>query len=280
MKKIVLFLSTSLFCLGATAQVETPQPSPNSKIEQVVGLTDVTVSYSRPSKKGRTIFGGLVPYDKLWRTGANANTKISFSDDVKIGGKELKKGEYAVFTKPGKENWEVIFYSDASNWGTPRNWDDSKVALKTTVKASALPMSVETFTILFSDFTMDSAKLNFVWDTTEVAFKIEVPSKKKAIASIEKVLAGPSANDYYQAAVFYKNTKDFAKAKQYIDKAVTLRKEPAFWHLRQQSLIYAASGDKAGAIKAAKSSLELAKKAGNDDYVKLNQDSLKEWGAK
>ncbi|SEK34259.1 Protein of unknown function [Aquimarina amphilecti] len=279
MKKIILFVSVALLSLGVDAQVTVPQPSPLSKIEQVVGLTDVSVEYSRPSMKGRTIFGNLVPYDKLWRTGANKNTQITFGDDVKVGGSELKKGTYAIFTKPGKESWEVMFYSDASNWGTPREWDDSKVAAKINVKATKIPMNVETFTIMFSDFTMNSALINILWENTEAAIKLEVPSKKKAMESIEQVMAGPSPNDHYQAAVFYKDTEDYAKAKQHIEKAVAGRAD-AFWYHRQHSLILAKSGDKAGAIKAAKTSLELAEKAKNADYVKLNKDSLAEWGAK
>ncbi|WP_378174613.1 DUF2911 domain-containing protein [Aquimarina sp. SS2-1] len=279
MKKIILFVSAVLISLGIQAQVETPQPSPFSKIEQVVGLTDVSVEYSRPSMKGRTIYGNLVPYDKLWRTGANKNTQITFSDDVKVGGSELKKGAYAIFTKPGKESWEVIFYSDTENWGTPRNWDDSKVAAKVNVKSTKIPMNVETFTIMFSDFTMNSALINILWENTEVALKLEVPTKKKAMASIEKVMAGPSPNDHYQAAVFYKDVEEYAKAKEHIEKAVAGRAD-AFWYHRQHSLILAKTGDKEGAIKAAKTSLKLAEEAKNADYVKLNKDSLAEWGAK
>ncbi|MGY3793092.1 DUF2911 domain-containing protein [uncultured Aquimarina sp.] len=279
MKKIVLFVSVALLSLGVKAQVETPQPSPLSKIEQVVGLTDVAIEYSRPSMKGRTIFGNLVPFDKLWRTGANKNTQVTFSDDVKVEGADLKKGTYAIFTKPGKDSWEVIFYSDANNWGTPRQWDDSKVAATVKVKATKIPMNVETFTIMLSDFTMDSALINILWENTEAAIKLEVPTKKKATESIEKIMAGPSANDHYQAAVFYKETGDIAKAKTHIEKAVAGRAD-AFWYHRQHSLILAKSGDKAGAIKAAKTSLQLAEKANNADYVKLNKDSLAEWGAK
>ncbi|WP_299180970.1 DUF2911 domain-containing protein [uncultured Aquimarina sp.] len=279
MKKIILFVSAALLSLGVDAQVKVPQPSPLSKIEQVVGLTDVAIEYSRPSMKGRAIFGNLVPYDKLWRTGANKNTQITFGDDVKVGGAELKKGTYAIFTKPSKENWEVMFYSDANNWGTPREWDDSKVAAKITVKSTKIPMNVETFTIMLSDFTMDSALINILWENTEAAIKLEVPSKKKATESIEQIMAGPSANDHYQAATFYKETGDLDKAKAHIEKAVAGRAD-AFWYHRQHSLILAKSGDKAGAIKAAKTSLELAEKAKNADYVKLNKDSLAEWGAK
>lgn len=280
MKKILLFVFAALVSFTINAQVKTPQPSPSAKIDQVVGMTDITVEYSRPSMRGRTIFGNLVPFDKLWRTGANKNTKITFSEDVKVGGKELKKGAYAIFTKPGKENWEVIFYRDVSNSGTPKKWDATKVAATTMVKATKIPMNVETFTIMFSDFKMDGATLNFLWENTEAAVKIEVPTKKTAMASIDKVMAGPSAGDHYQAAVFYKDVEEYAKAKEHIDKAIAMRKEPAFWFHRQQSLIYAKNGDKDGAIKAAKTSLTLAQKAENADYVKLNKDALSEWGAK
>lgn len=142
MKKLILLVCVGLFSLGANAQIETPAPSPFQKIEQKVGLTDVTLEYSRPSVKGRKIFGGLVPYDKLWRTGANANTKVTFGDDVTIGGKSVKAGTYAIFTKPGTSSWEVIFYSDASNWGTPREWDDMKVAATVSGNVYPMPMSL------------------------------------------------------------------------------------------------------------------------------------------
>ena len=141
MKKLLL----AIFCLGAigvgNAQITTPQASPSAKVEQKVGLTDVTLEYSRPGVKGRTPFG------KLWRTGANANTKITFSDDVKIAGQELKAGSYAIYTKPTATTWEVYFYNDTKNWGTPQKWDDTKVAATTTVKATKLASNVESFTI-------------------------------------------------------------------------------------------------------------------------------------
>ena len=280
MKKIVLFLSAIVLSFGIEAQVKAPQPSPNAKVHQVIGLTDVAVEYSRPSMKGRVIFGDLVPYDKLWRTGANKNTQITISDDIKINGKDLKKGSYAIFTKPSKDSWEIVFYNDTNNWGTPQKWDDSKVALKTTAEVKATSSDVETFTIAFGNLKMDEATMYFEWEKTKAMLDIKTSAKDQTLASIEKTMAGPSANDHYQAAVFYKETGELAKAKEHIDKAIAGRKEPAFWYYRQQSLIYAKTGDKPGAIKAAQTSLELAEKAGNADYVKMNKDSLAEWGAK
>ncbi|RDK87233.1 DUF2911 domain-containing protein [Marinirhabdus gelatinilytica] len=280
MKKIILFVCAIATTFAVQAQLETPAPSPSQKIEQKVGLTDVTVEYSRPSMKGRTIFGGLVPYDKIWRTGANANTKITFSDDVMVGGKEVKAGTYAIYTRPGVQSWDVMLYSDSNNWGTPQKWDDSKVAATAKAQVFPLPIDIETFTMSFDDITNNSANLGMMWEKSYVALPIEFMTDKQVSASIDRVMNGPSANDYYQAAVYYLNAgKDINKAKTWIDKAIEMREQPAFWFHRQQSLIYAKAGDKKGAISAAKKSLEMAKEAGNDDYVALNTKSLKEWGA-
>lgn len=282
MKKHILTLcGFVLASFTATAQVQTPAPSPFSKVEQQVGLTDITLEYSRPAMRGRTVFGDLVPYGEVWRTGANTNTKITFSDDVKIGGKELKKGTYAIYTVPNASSWEVIFYADASNWGNPEKWDDSKVALKTTASAENMPFDIESFTMLFGDITNNSTMLDILWEKTYVGVKIEVPTEKKALASIESALNGPSAGDYFSSAVYYfQEGKDIDKAKEWIDKAVEMQEEDApFWMLRQKSLIYHKAGDKKGAIKAAKQSMAAAEKANNTDYVKMNKDSLKEWGA-
>ncbi|NAY91169.1 DUF2911 domain-containing protein [Muricauda sp. JGD-17] len=279
MKKLSLLMLSGLLSLGMEAQLQTPQPSPSSKLQQTVGLTEVEVEYSRPSMRGRTIFGNLVPYDALWRTGANKNTTITFSDDVVVEGKELKAGSYAIFTRPGEAVWEVTFYSDTNNWGTPRNWDASKVAavVKTEVQEMSIP--VETFTITIDDLHNNGATLGILWENTYVGVKFEVPTMAKASKSIENVMAGPSANDYYAAASYYfAEEKDLAKAKEWIDKAVSLN-EKGFWMMRTQSLIYAKMGNKKGAIEAARRSMAVAEEAGNSDYVKLNQDSLKEWGA-
>lgn len=280
MKKIALFLSLVVATVTLNAQVTTPQPSPIATIEQQVGLTDVSLVYSRPSMKGRAIFGNLVPYGKVWRTGANANTIITFSDDVKVGGKQLKKGSYAIYTRPSANSWEVMFYTETNNWGTPGKWDDSKVAAVVTAKVEEVPFNVETFTIDFNNLTNSGAHLEFIWEKAYVAVPIEVPTETAVLASIEKTMAGPSVNDFYAAAVYYlQEGKDLNQAKEWIDKAIANRKEPAFWMYRQKSLIHAKMGDKKGAIAAAKESLELSKKASNSDYVKLNEDSLKEWGA-
>jgi hypothetical protein len=281
MNKVVLFLLAIVASFSLEAQIETPAPSPASKLMQTVGLTEVMVDYSRPSMRGRAVFGELVPYGKLWRTGANAYTKISFDTDVTISGQEVKSGTYSIFTKPGEKNWQVFFYTDTQGGGTPREWDDAKVVAKATVPVYPMDMPVETFTITIDDVKSNGANIGIIWENVYVAIPFGVPADKAVMSSIDKALAGPTAGDYYTAAVYYSSeNKDINKAKKWMDKAMSMTEKPAFWQLRQQSLILAKAGDKKAAIEVAKKSLMGAEAAGNDDYVKMNKDSLKEWGAK
>jgi hypothetical protein len=281
MKKIFL-VSLLIAGITITAQVKTPQASPSSKIEQVVGLTTVEVNYSRPSAKGRTVYGDLVPYGKYWRTGANENTTVTFSEDVKIGTGELKKGKYALFTLPKADSWDVIFYSDTNNWGLPQEWDDKKVALRVTVKPETLNKSVESFTISLNNLTNDSGALQISWERTIVSVPFTVPTQEITISNIERVLAGPSAADYFSASKYYfESDKELNKSLTWVNKAIEMvvaeGKAAPFWYLRLKSLVQAKSGDKKGAIATAKLSLEGAIKAGNKDYEKMNNDSIAEW---
>jgi hypothetical protein len=280
MKKLLFILLAFTTAYSVNAQIETPQPSPLGKLEQRVGLTDITIEYSRPGVKGRKIFGGLEAFDKIWRTGANARTKITFSTDATIDGQTLKAGTYAIFTKPGVSTWEVYFYTDYNGGGVPQDWDDSKVTAKTTITPEDLPFSVETLMITINNIKTSSATIDLVWDTTYVSIPFEVPTDKVVSEAIAKVMSGPGAGDYYASAVYYlESGKDISKAKEWMDKAMSMTKTPGFWQLRQQSLIYAKAGDKKGAIKLAKASLAGAEKAGNSAYVNMNKASLKEWGA-
>lgn len=281
MKKIILAFAVVLSSFQIDAQVKTPAPSPKCTVEQKVGLTDVTIEYSRPSMKGRTIFGDLVPYGKLWRTGANQNSMIIFSDDVVIKGQTLKKGKYAIFVTPKVDMWEIVFYSDTENWGTPENWNEKNAVLTTNIDAKILNAAVESFTIGINNLENNSAHLELSWEKTMVAIKFEVPTQKTAIASIEKVLAGPTAGDYFSSAQYFlQSNGDMNKALEYINKALELNKDKPYWYSRQKSLIQAKLGDKKGAIETAKISMEAAKIGKNDDYVKMNNDSILEWSKK
>lgn len=281
MKKYLLL--SLLFCAlqSSLAQIKTPQLSPKAQISQLVGLTDVSVSYSRPSARGRYVFNNLVPFGKLWRTGANENTTISFSEDVTIDGKILKKGKYALYSVPKADNWEIIFYNDSNNWGLPENFDEAKVALRTIVKSEIKEKNTESFTINISNLDTNFALLEFSWEKTIVSLKFEVPTQKATLSSIETVLKGPTANDYFSAAqYFYQSNGDINKTKIYIDKALEMNTENPYWFTRLKSLIQAKMGDKKGAIETAKISLDAANLAKNQDYVKMNKDSIEEWSKK
>ena len=270
---LLLFIGS----LSVEAQIKTPAPSPFSKTTQMVGLTEVTLEYSRPSMKGRKIIGGLESFDKIWRTGANSRTKITFSDDVTIDSKELKKGTYAIFTKPNEESWDVYFYSDYAGNGAPQNWDETKVALHTNVKVQSMPMPIETLTITFDDLTDNSAVLGILWENTYISVPFTVPTDVITSKSIADIMSGPSANDYYGAASYYRNTgKDLKQALVWITKATELNKD-AYWMQREKSLIHAALGDKKAAILAAKASLVKAEEAKNANFIKMNKESIAEW---
>ena len=176
-----------------------------------------------------------------------------------------------------------MLYSDSKNWGNPSKWDDAKVVAKATVDILKMPMKIETFTITIDDITNNSALFGILWEDVYVGLPITVPTDKAVMASIEEVMKGePNARAYFDAAVYYKTAnKDVNKAMTWVDKAIEMTKEdPKFWMIRQQSLIHAKAGKTASAIAAAKKSLELAIKAKNNDYIKMNKASLKEWGAK
>ena len=260
-------------------KITTPQPSPKATVEQRVGLTDISVEYSRPGVKGRAVFGDLVPYGKTWRTGANFNTKVTFSSDVSIDGQTLNAGSYGLYTVPNKNSWEVMFYSESDNSGVPRDWDDTKVVAKTSVEVYSMPMNVETFTITFDDVSGTSAVIGILWEKTYVGIKFEVPTDKLVSDTIAAVMAAsPEVGDYYNAAIYYRQQDlDIKKANEWMEKAMSLTEKPAFWQLRQQSLIYAKMGDTEKAIAVAEKSLELSKVAGNEAYIKMNTQSLAEW---
>lgn len=281
MKKIIVtaFLAMSL---STFAQVNVPQASPKVEIEQVVGLTEIELEYARPGMKDRVVFGEMVPYGKVWRTGANENTTIQFSDDVSINGKPLPKGKYALYTVPNKDNWDVIFYQDTENWGVPQNWDDKKVVLKVKADISTVEKPIEYLNITVNPLNNNRGELVIGWEKTQAIVYFEVPTQKKALQSIEEGLnANATARDYYSAAQYlYSEGIDVDKALSYMEHSIKMSggdEEAPFYVLRQKALIQAAIGDKQGAIVSAKRSSESAKKAGNEEYIKMNEKSIEEW---
>ena len=273
----ILFL-TSYFNYS---QIKTPRVSPASEIEQMVGLTEIEVEYSRPSKRGRDIFGNVVPFGKIWRTGADNCTTISFSTDVVIDSQTIQSGKYSIFSIPNKESWDVILYSDIDLWGVPKDWDENKIVFKSNyqINKSANNSVKEMFTISFDNVTNNDVDMIFSWDDVSVKVNIVVPTRRIVSDNIKKVMGGsPSPSDYYSAAVYYKQENiNLDTALEWINKAIDLFENPRFYQLRQQSLIMAANKKYSDAIVVARESLKLSIEADNKDYVKMNKESILEW---
>jgi hypothetical protein len=280
MKTVLLLVASLLTGLMSYGQVKSPELSPESELEQMIGLTEVEIEYSRPSMRERQIFGDLIPYDKLWRTGANKNSTISVSTNFEIEGKQIEAGEYAIFTKPGKKSWMVYLYADTDNWGTPSEWDENKVVASFEVEVAKIKPAVETFTMHFENITTKSADLSMSWENVKISLPLSFPTDVLTEASIKETMAGGeiTERDYYGAATYYLNAdKNLKDALSYINKAIEMKGEEAFWYVRKKALIEYKLGMTAEAIASAKLSLENAKKAGNDGYVKMNQESIDEW---
>lgn len=280
MKKFLFITALALVSLAAAAQVQTPAASPAGSVSTTVGLTDVKIDYSRPRAKGRKIFGTdatvLVPYDKIWRTGANNGTRISFSDDVKVEGISVPKGEYLILTWPGATEWTISLYKDVSLGGNTGGYDASKDAAKFKVKAGKVTEKVETLTLSIGDISDDSksAKVQIAWENTSVKFTINADYDEKVMASI-KANTVVSPNNYFQAAVYYLETgKDLKQALEWVNKAAEGMNSP-FWVTHQKAKIQKGLGDKTGALATANVSLEAAKKANNRDYQMMNEDLIK-----
>lgn len=269
MKKVVVLLYV-LLSVGAFAQgIKTPAPSPTQTIKQDFALSSIEINYSRPVMKGRKIFGDLVPFGKIWRTGANSATKITFGEDVKVGGVPVKAGSYAIYSVPNANEWEIIINKGANNGGlTGYKTEDDVARFK--VKAMQLPFEIESFTIILANVTASSATVQILWENTAVEFPVEADIDSKIMAQINTAMAVDS-RPYFQAASYYfDNGKDISKALEWANKAVEAQ-PTAFWVLHLKAKIQAKAGDKAGAKTTAMKSIELAKQAKNDDYVVLNQ---------
>jgi hypothetical protein len=273
--KRILFLSAFALsvAMGAEAQtLRTPAASSTQTIRQDFGLSTVELSYSRPGIKGRKIFGDLVPYGKVWRTGANQATTITFGEDVMIGDKKVPAGKYGLLTIPEKDNWTVIITKQL-DVTSPAAYKEDQDVVRVAAKPMMLPMSVETFTITFDDVKPSSMQLGLLWDKTMVSVPIKVDIDTKIMAQIDNIMKQDN-RPYYNAAMYYMNNgKDQAKALAWFDKAVEQDPE-AYWAYHQRANLLAKMGKKQEAIASANKSLELAKKLKNDDYVSLNEKLL------
>jgi hypothetical protein len=271
---LLLALTVSLTADLQAQGLKMPQPSTSQTVTQNFGLGKITLNYSRPNVKGRKIFGDLEPYGSVWRTGANSATTISFTEPVKIDGKELPAGEYGLFTIPGKDEWTVIFNKGAKQWGS-YEYKEADDALRVKVKANKLKDKVETFTIQFTDVYPTTAKLQLMWENTGISVDMATEVDATVMASIDAAMKGEK-KPYFQAAqYYYANDKDLKKALEWATEADAADGK-APWIKLLKGRIQLKTGDKAGAAKTAASGLQLATEMKNPEYVRLHTQLLNE----
>ena len=264
-----LFILLSIFLSAATlgAQLKAPVASPRAKLSQNIGLVNITVDYSRPSKKGRTIFGSLVPYNKIWRTGANQATTFSVSDDIKINNQLVPKGEYHIYSVPREKRLDLIVYKKTDKWGSLKEFDESLIVARVVSDFIELPFSVETFEISFDNISNNGSTLNLIWDNMLAIYYIDALTKDKMVNNIKNTLSkNPKPSDYQKAALYYfEEGLDKEKAYEWINLAFESYKEPKYWQLRVKALVYNYYGKKREALKIAKLGLKQAKKSDAPD---------------
>ncbi|WP_316823475.1 DUF2911 domain-containing protein [Pedobacter gandavensis] len=271
---MILALAVSLNTELQAQGIKIPQASSAQTITQSFGLGKINVSYSRPNLKGRKVFGGMEPFDKVWRTGANSATSITFSDPVKVGGQDLAAGTYGLFTIPGKEEWTVIFNKDSKQWGA-YEYKESEDVLRIKVKPYKLKEKIETFTIEFANVYPTTAQLQLSWENTGINIDLTTEVDAQVMASIEEAMKGDKKPYFAAAQYYYENGKDLNKALEWVN-AAELADPKAPWVRLWKGRIQLKKGDKAGAIASAEAGIKLATEAKIDEYVRLNSALLAE----
>ncbi len=274
------FIKTTFFALALSASQATfaqalkvPAPSPAQTIKQAFALSEITIDYSRPSAKGRVIYGDLVPFGKIWRTGANNATKITFGEDVKVEGLDVKAGTYAIYTIPNKDSWEIMLYKDLTLGGDVAAYKKENELLRFVVKPGALNDKVETFAINVCDMTSSTANIELIWEKTKVSFKVSADIDSKIMKAIDANVIKDN-KPYYQAARYYYDTdKDLIQAGLWADKAMEANPK-AYWIVLLKAKIQLKAGDKKGAAVTAQQVITLAKEDKNEDYVKMGQEVI------
>ena len=280
MKKILLL--SAIFCYSfISAQIKSPQPSPTATITQKVGVSNISVEYSRPGAKEREIFGGLVSYGKMWRTGANKATKITFNENCVFGGAKVKKGSYSLFTIPGEKEWTVVLNKNTELWGVGE-YDEKNQVCSIVSKAIETKDFTESFTIDFGTFQSFSAIMSLKWANTKIDIKIEsLEAKKLEKQYLELLTKGPSASDYYNGAKFFAdNSEEFEMALEWINTAIEKRPD-AFWMLYHKARILSKIGNFDESIDNANKVIDMASDKKDDyGYIKKSEDLIKKINSK
>lgn len=269
MKKIISFLFTILLFQFSYTQLQSPVASPRAKVSQKVGLVNINLDYSRPSKKGRTIFGNIVPFNQIWRTGANQATSISFSDDIKINNQLVEAGEYHVYSVPRENSLDLVIYKKTDEWGSLKSFDESLIKARVSSDFYDLPFSIETFTISFGDISNAGASLNISWDNKIAIFVIDALTREIMLKGIEVIMAkNPTKNDFRKAAMYYyEENIHLDKAVKWIDIAFDDSDDLKYWQLRYKALINEKAGKIKKAKKYAKKGYEIALKSKSPDAI-------------
>ena len=276
MKEILGIITALLCALTLNGQVEYLRISPSQKIIQRVGATDIEIEFSRPQMKGRVVFGELVPYGKLWRTGANENTKISFNHRVKIGETEVSQGTYALITKPKRKSWDIFLYTDTNNLDVPNPIDSTKLIHLTTVESYQLENLQETLVLNFYDLTETSANLGISWERTAVKIPILFYTREAMEKMIEEEFK-KNIFDYSIAAAYYSQRDiELEKAKELQELSMNLRDKPSAWAYNDYGKILQKLGEIENAIEAFQFSLKLSKESKNEYLIAENTRSLNE----
>jgi tetratricopeptide (TPR) repeat protein len=258
-------------CSNINAQtLKVPAPSPTQTLDQAFALSNIKIEYSRPGIKNRVVFGDLVPYGKVWRTGANAATKITFGDTVTVEGNIVKPGTYALYSIPDKNEWTIMLYKDLNLAGDVVNYKSEDELCRFKVKPTTIPMKVETFTINVTDITMNTAKIEILWENTAVEFNVTANIDSKVMKSIDAALEKDTRPYFSAASYYYENNKDLNKALTWVNQAIDLNPK-AYYMVHLKAKIQMKQKDYKGAIESAEKSMALAKEAKSDDYVRLNE---------
>jgi hypothetical protein len=278
-RKIISFIFAILLTFTVQSQIIHPKASPFSKIQQDIGLTTIDIEYSRPAARGRQIFGGLVPYGRIWRVGANESTKFSVTTDIEVLGNTLLPGTYALYAFPKEFSWEVVFHKNTSHWGDGRTaYDPTEDAFRVKIDPEENAEWQENFLISFDSISHNRAVIQWKWGNKSISIPIEVNTQKVMLQAIEKSLVGdPSAQTYYEAArYFLEEGLESDKALQYLEKAIVIGGDTYYFY-RVKSLVEAAMKNYKGAIVSAQRSLVLAQAEGKDEFVRMNQENIARW---
>lgn len=278
MKQMIKTISLAFMAiaLGFNTQAQTvkvPAPSPLQTLKQNFALSEITLEYSRPGAKGRVVFGDVVPFGKVWRTGANGSTKITFGEDVKVEGKAVKAGTYALYSIPGKDSFTFMLYKDLKLGGDVSNYTSENELIRFTVKSGKLTEKVETFTMNISDITASSSNIELTWENTRVCFNVTADIDANIMASIDKALNKDNKPYYQAASYYYDNNKDMKLALEWINKAVE-QNPKAYWVMLLKAKIELKLKDKVAAKTSAEKVIEMAKADKDDAYIKNGENLL------